>query len=264
MTVNTIDITSGPYAGNDIADTFDYTFRIEDKSQIAVFETDDTGVQVELTVDTDYTVAGLGVDNGGTITRVAGALPTGYEWYIRSDYKQTQLTAFESQGGFFPDVHERAMDKLTFLSQQQEDKIARSVRFSDSYTGTLNILLPAPDAGKALLWNDNEDGLINSDENINGITDAVAASTAAAAASETNAAASETNAAASEANAATSANQAANSAASVPVAFTGQLPFVKTNGAADNILLIEATPGDFELPFFKTNGDPSNISIIGI
>jgi len=132
MTVNTVNITSGPYAGNDIADTFDYDFRIEDKTQVIVYETDDTGVMTTLTVDTDYIVAGIGVDAGGTITRVAGALPTGYTWYIRSNYNATQLTAFASQGGFFPGVHELAFDKLTFLIQQLQDGKARTFKLADS------------------------------------------------------------------------------------------------------------------------------------
>lgn len=132
MTVNTANITSGPYAGNDIVDTFDYTFRIEDKTQVTVYETDSLGVQTTLVVDTDYTVAGIGDDAGGQITRVAGALPTGYTWYIRSNYSATQLTAFASQGGFFPDVHEDAFDKLTFLIQQLADGKDRAFKLADS------------------------------------------------------------------------------------------------------------------------------------
>ena len=132
MTVNTLDIISGPYVGNNTLDEYSYDFRIEDKTQIIVYETDDAGVQTTLVVDTDYTVAGLGVDGGGQITRVAGNLPTDYTWYIRSDYKETQLVAFPSQGPFFPDVHESVMDKLTFLYQQVIDRIGRSIRLSDS------------------------------------------------------------------------------------------------------------------------------------
>lgn len=132
MTVNTANITSGPYLGNDIVDTFDYTFRIEDKTQVTVYETNALGVQTTLIVDTDYTVTGIGVDAGGQITRVAGALPTGYTWYIRSNYSATQLTAFASQGGFFPDVHEDAFDKLTFLIQQLLDGESRTFKLASS------------------------------------------------------------------------------------------------------------------------------------
>lgn len=128
MTVNTTNITSGPYEGNGVADTFSYTFRIEDKTQLTVYETDATGAQTTLVVDTHYTVDGIGNDGGGTVTRVAGALPTGYSWYIRSNYDETQKTDFDSQGGFFPDVHEKAIDKLTFLMQQLKDRLNRTLR----------------------------------------------------------------------------------------------------------------------------------------
>jgi len=132
MTVNTTNITSGPYAGNDVADTFDYTFRVEDKTQLSVYETNSLGVKTTLTVDVDYTVAGIGVDGGGTITRTAGALPTGYTWYIRSNYIENQLTDFASQGGFFPQVHEKQMDHLTFLVQQTYDFANRACGLSES------------------------------------------------------------------------------------------------------------------------------------
>lgn len=163
MTVNTKKITSGPYTGNGIADTFSYTFKVEDKTELSVFETDDSGVQTELTVDTDYTVNTVGVDGGGTITRIAGPLPTGYEWYIRSNYEETQLTAFTSQGAFFPDLHELAMDKLTLLIQQILDKIGRTFRLSDSYSGPLPLTLENPDSGKVLRWKSDESGIENFD-----------------------------------------------------------------------------------------------------
>lgn len=132
MTVNTTIITAGPYPGNDITVAFPYGFRITDKSQIAVFETDNFGVKTLLVVDTDYTVSGIGVDAGGEVTRVAGALPTDYEWYMRANYPKTQLTSLPSQGGFLPEVHEDAFDKLTFLVQQMQDSINRSMRLSDT------------------------------------------------------------------------------------------------------------------------------------
>lgn len=161
MTVNTTNITSGPYLGNDIADEFSYGFRIEDKTQLIVYETNDAGLETILTVDTDYTVAGIGINAGGLVTRTAGALPTGYEWYIRSDYKETQATAFGSQGGFFPDVHEAAMDKLTFLIQQIDDILGRSIRLSEGYTGGTINALPGPQAAQFIRWKSDLSGFEN-------------------------------------------------------------------------------------------------------
>ena len=144
MAVSTTNITSGPYLGNGTGSTFSYDFRVDDESQLQVYETDDAGVQTLLTLTTHYTVAGVGVDGGGIITRVAGNLPTDYTWYIRSNYADTQLTAFGSQGGFFPAIHEAAMDKRTFVSQQQEDKLNRSLKLADfdESAETADMILP--------------------------------------------------------------------------------------------------------------------------
>ena len=161
MTVNTLSITSGPYAGNGVADTFSYLFRIQDKTQVTVFETDADGLETTPAVDTDYTVNGIGGDAGGTITRLAGPLPTGYEWYIRSNYIENQLTDFSSQGAFFPYVHEDQMDHITFTIQQISDRLARSLRVSDSYSGDELLALEDPQAGQALVWNADADGIVN-------------------------------------------------------------------------------------------------------
>ena len=141
MTVNTTTITSGPYSGNDVTTAFNYNFRIDVNTQLKVFETDDNGTTIELTLTTDYTVSGVGDDTGGQVTRVAGALPTNYTWYIRSDYDSLQETDFESQGGFFPDIHESAFDKVTFQVQQLIDLIDRGIRFDESVSdiGVLTI-----------------------------------------------------------------------------------------------------------------------------
>lgn len=172
MTVNTTKITSGPYVGNNIADTFSYTFKVADKTQLSVYETTDLGVETLLVVDTDYTVGGVGNDGGGTIVRTGGALPTNYQWYIRSNYQETQLTAFNSQGAFFPDLHEDAMDKLTFLIQQLIDEKSRSPQVSESYSGDLPLSLEAPVAGELLRWKGDLSGL----ENFNLVSDALVAS----------------------------------------------------------------------------------------
>lgn len=150
MTINTKKVTSGPYAGNDIADTFSYTFKINDKTQLSVYETDDVGVDTLLTLDTDYTVNNIG--NSGTVTRITGALPANYQWFIRSNYEETQLTAFGSQGPFFPDIHEDAMDKLTMLIQQILDHNDRSLSLSESYTGPLPLMLDNPVQGWGVRW----------------------------------------------------------------------------------------------------------------
>ena len=236
MTVNTTTITSGPYSGDDITSTFSYTFRVEDKTQLKVFETDDAGVETTLTVDTHYTVANIGEDAGGILTRVSGALPTDYTWFVRADYKLTQGTSLSSQGSFSPDIHEAAFDKLTFLAQQQQDEIDRSLTLSESYSGGASTAVPDPISGHYIHWNVAADAL-ESRELPEDIFDA-AASAAAAAVSETNAGVSETNAAA-------SAVDAADSAASVDITnanIQAGIPTYYADTGAVNAIVITPSP----------------------
>jgi len=161
MTVSSSTIINGPYAGNDVTVSFSYTFRIEDDDDILIYETDNLGVQVLLAKSTHYTVSGVGVDAGGLITRVGGALPTNYSWYIRANYPEKQLTDFSSQAAFSSPIHEAAFDHLTFLIQQHQDRFGRSVRFSDSYSGGASVALPVPVADTYLKWNSTASGLEN-------------------------------------------------------------------------------------------------------
>jgi len=161
MTVSTeVNITSGPYAGNDIADTFSYTFKVTDASQMLVYETDDSGTQTTLVLDTDYTVANIG-EEGGLVTRIAGPLPTDYEWFIRSDYQPSQLTTFTSQGPFDPSRHEDTVDKLTYLILQINDILGRSPSVSESYTGDVPLTLDDPVSELLLRWKSDLTGLEN-------------------------------------------------------------------------------------------------------
>jgi len=156
MTVNTENIYSGPYTGNDISDTFSYGFRIQDESQLNVYKTDDEGNRELLTLTTDYTVTGVDNDLGGTITLVAGALPLDYEIFIEANYPATQDTAFASQGRFNPKIHEDALDKLTFLIKQLQYALTNTVQFSPGYVGASPVL-PDPEAGDLIRW--TEDGI---------------------------------------------------------------------------------------------------------
>ena len=144
MTIETTSITSGPYTGNGLLDTYAYTFPITADTEITVYETDADGVETVLVLNTDYTVTGAGTASG-TAIRTAGNLPTGYTWYIRSNIPLTQDTDFNSQGGFFPEIHEAALDKLTLISQQFQDYADRSLRFNDGYSGSFDTELPSPE-----------------------------------------------------------------------------------------------------------------------
>lgn len=148
MTVQNQTITAGEYTGNDVATTFSFPFRIENKNQVVVIQTDNTvtpSTQTVLTVDTDYTVGDIGQDDGGFVT-LTTPLPTDNTLFMRSNFLPTQEVEFSNQGTFLPENHEFAYDKLTRLIQQLIYNGDLSLQFSNNTViNNFNPTLPTPD-----------------------------------------------------------------------------------------------------------------------
>lgn len=116
MTVST-QVSRNEYTGNGATTQYDFTFRILDKSHLLVQTLDTSENIVTLTLGTDYTVTGVNRYNGGKVV-LTSALPAGYKISIERRTPLTQETSIRNQGGFFPEIHEDAFDKLTMLIQQ--------------------------------------------------------------------------------------------------------------------------------------------------
>jgi len=130
MTVNTREIASGPYVAALGQTDFDYTFRVVNPNQLRAWVTYPGAADpTEVYPGTDFSVRDVGEDDGGKIEFFVG-LPKNTIVYIRSNYISTQDTAFESQGAYFPWIHEGQFDYVTFLIQQLEDMVNRSLRLN--------------------------------------------------------------------------------------------------------------------------------------
>ncbi|HEE5138374.1 TPA: hypothetical protein R7I95_005145, partial [Klebsiella pneumoniae] len=116
MTVST-QVSRNEYTGNGATTQYDFTFRILDKSHLLVQTLDTSESIVTLTLGTDYTVTGVNRYNGGKVV-LTSALPAGYKISIERSTPVTQEASIRNQGGFFPEIHEDAFDKLTMLVQQ--------------------------------------------------------------------------------------------------------------------------------------------------
>ncbi|HBU4068190.1 TPA: phage tail protein [Klebsiella pneumoniae] len=116
MTVST-QVSRNEYTGNGATTQYDFTFRILDKSHLLVQTLDTSEGIVTLTLGTDYTVTGVNRYNGGKVV-LTSALPAGYKISIERSTPVTQEASIRNQGGFFPEIHEDAFDKLTMLVQQ--------------------------------------------------------------------------------------------------------------------------------------------------
>lgn len=155
--------TKTSYAGNGVTTVFPFTFKIFDPTHLVVTETTAAGVTSTLVLNTDYTVTGVGLDAGGTITRLGATSPppTGTTGLIRRVLALTQTADIRNQSAFYASVHEDVFDKLTMVDQQQEEEIGRSLQIPEQYSVGISNQLPAPVASTAIGWNAAGTGLAN-------------------------------------------------------------------------------------------------------
>lgn len=168
-----------------------------------------TGVQTLKTKGTHYTLAFT--SSGYTATHDPLYIPPSTVWVIRArDIAKDQTDPYKTSTGFQGKVIEDSFDKLTAITQDQQDQLDRSPKLA---LGSSTVLLPMeePIAGKGLMWNATEDGIINSDDDLNGL---VADAEAAAAAAAASAAAASGSASAASASASSASNSASNAATS--------------------------------------------------
>lgn len=160
MVISNDDILDGPYVGNGVTDTFSHAFPANSEADIAVFVTDLAGVVTQITETAgDYTWSAVG--GGGQIV-LTTPLTTGFTLIIKSDRDTVQLTDFNSQGGFFPDVHEAAFDNLTILNSQINQKLTETLRAPEGETGFGALPTAIERAGGVLTFDVNGDPIVQS------------------------------------------------------------------------------------------------------
>ena len=196
-------------AGNGNTKSFTFDFRLLEDDYMVVFQ-EINGVQTVVNSD-DYTVNMEEV--GGTVN-FNTAPAAGTYIIITRNVPLNQLTPYRTSSGFPADRVEENLDKLTAITQQLSEGLDRAPKLPVGTTG-VNLTLPLPDAGKAIIWNDEGNGFINSNDNFDDIvTDATEQANIAtqkaneAAQSASSASASASSAAQSAQNAEDSANEA--------------------------------------------------------
>ena len=133
MTVSSTT-TKNSYAGDSSTVAFSYTFKIFDEDDIAVILRDNaTATETVQSITTNYTVSGVGNAGGGTVTFVT-APATGKTVLLRRESAQTQTTDYTPNDPFPAEAHEDALDKLTFLVQEVQEELDRSIKLSRTNT----------------------------------------------------------------------------------------------------------------------------------
>lgn len=219
--------------GNGVKVAFDYDFVIFETSEINVYKrVTATGVDTLQVEGVDYTATISDSVEGGTVTYTVA--PTALEQsLLEGNIPYTQGLDIPSVDTFPEQALENSLDRATRQIQQVNNAVERSVKLP--LGSTLDVTIPEPSAGKAIVGNSTSDGYENSTYTVDDIPAATAADAASAASSASAASTSEINAAASEVAAAASAVDAANSAAGV------NLPSV---GAGDAAKLLQVNVGE--------------------
>lgn len=151
------------YAGNDSTTAFAVPFYFLANADLrVVLINDTTGIGTVQTETTHYTVAGAGNPAGGTVTMIT-APATGETLLIKRDLDLKQETDYVPNDPFPAESHEEALDRLTMIAQQVDEKVDRAILAPEGDDGTVDYTLPGADSLKLMRWNTAADAL----ENIN-------------------------------------------------------------------------------------------------
>lgn len=140
MAVSTT-VSRNNYLGAGNLSVYTYTFQILNAADLRVATRDEDGVVDELTLGPDFTVTGVG-GNSGTVTLLAGNLPTGVELVIMHDPEFLQEFRFNNLGvNYYPERHEKAYDRNVRYSQVLKEEINRAIKFA-AFDAPFNATLP--------------------------------------------------------------------------------------------------------------------------
>lgn len=119
------------YNGNAVTTVFSVPFRFFANADLVVELVDADDVSTSQVLDTDYTVTGADDEAGGSLT-MAVAPGSTESLVIRRVISATQEVDYLSGDTFPAETHERALDRLTMLAQQNEEANSRALVFPTS------------------------------------------------------------------------------------------------------------------------------------
>jgi hypothetical protein len=157
MTISTT-IVKNSYAGNGATTVFNYNFKILSSSDLKVIIRSSTGTETTKTLNTHYTLTGVGSAGGGSITFTAGNIPTsGQTIVLIRDTTQTQSIDYVANDPFPAETHEEGLDKGIILAQELQEEVDRCIKLSrtNAMTSTEFTVGSADRANKILAFDAN-------------------------------------------------------------------------------------------------------------
>lgn len=143
--------TTATGTGNGSTHSYAYGFKIfADADLEVIIRTTATGTETVKTLNTHYVVTNAGSDSGGNVLFKYNTGNNSDAHYSASEYRPasgetvlirrkltlTQGTDYVANDPFPADSHENALDRLTFISQQQQEEIDRCLKLSRTNTMT--------------------------------------------------------------------------------------------------------------------------------
>jgi len=189
MTVSTT-VNKVSYTASAAQTTFAYTFKIFADGDLKVYVN-----STQKTLTTDYTVTGAGDVGGGNIVFGTG-LSASDSVVIERVLDLTQGVDYVENDAFPAETHEGALDRLTYIEQQQQEELGRAIKFATTITDAGGVELDfniEARKNKAFIFDSSGDFTLSEDDYNDQLTN-VTAQAIAAAVSEANAASSEANA----------------------------------------------------------------------
>lgn len=138
MTISSEVRKAGPFQGNGATSSFPFNFKVLNADNLTVYQKKPAGRETRLTRGVDYEVhlnANQEAAPGGTV-RTTTPLAAGYVLVISSHVPYLQPVNLTNQGGFYPNVINTALDRLTILTQQLREGLSRAVKTNISDTTT--------------------------------------------------------------------------------------------------------------------------------
>lgn len=137
MTVSSAVRKAGPFAGNNAATTFPFSFKVFGKADIKVLRVSPSGTSTTLTLDSDYSVqlnANQDQQPGGWVSYPISGDPLAfnYELVVLGDLAYDQETDITNSGGFYPQVIEDMSDRSTIQIQQLAEISSRAIVISEA------------------------------------------------------------------------------------------------------------------------------------
>jgi hypothetical protein len=143
MTISSETRKAGPFEGNSVTNTFPFAFKVFAAEDVLVVRADEDGVETELTLVTDYTVtlnSNQDSNPGGSVVTLT-PVATGQKLVVTSKVLALQQLDLTNQGGFYPVVINRALDRITVVVQQVMEQVSRSWKIPISSDSTADALM---------------------------------------------------------------------------------------------------------------------------